>query len=183
MESFFFFFNSRANWELSASFGIKEMQIEGGKEDSKNNNTIRLFFPFWQYVNSLWQHLLKPTWPLFRGVLAQWSLAPRVWDGGKNEGHVHLLLGYPLVCFQLPCLFGTSTETDVALACRIIYSTSWCGMDGLPRPSWSVSGTGWCLLNYDNYKSRLQFFFFFFIVQLSFFSTYSPARVLPGARS
>lgn len=99
-----------------------------------------------------------PTWPLFRGVLAQWSLAPRAWEGGKNEGHVQLLLGYPLVCFKLPCLFGTSTETDVALPCRIIYCTSWCSMEGLPGPSWSVSGTGWCLLNYDNYKSRLQFF-------------------------
>lgn len=93
---------------------------------------------------------------------------------GENEGHAQLLLGYPLVCFKLPCLFGTSTETDVALPCRIIYCTSRCSMDVLPGPSWSVSGTAWCL---HSYKEKLQVFC---SVLLSF-STYSSALVHSGA--
>lgn len=93
---------------------------------------------------------------------------------GKNEGHAQLLLGYPLVCFKLPCLFGTSTETDVALRCRIIYCTSPCSMEVFPGPSWSVSGTAWGLLNYDNDKEKLHVLC---SVLLSF-STYSSA---PGS--
>lgn len=96
---------------------------------------------------------------------------------GKNEGHAQLLLGYPLVCFKLPCLFGTSTETDVALPCRIIYCTSQCSMEVLPGPSWAVSGAAWCLRNYDNYKEKMQVFC---SVLLSF-SMYSSALVHSGA--
>lgn len=96
---------------------------------------------------------------------------------GENEGHAQLLLGYPLVCFKLPCLFGTSTETDVALLCRIIYCTSWWSMEVLPGPSWSVRGTAWCLLSYDNYKEKLRVFC---SVLLSF-STQSRAPVHSGA--
>lgn len=94
------------------------------------------------------------------------SASPECKKGGKNEGHVHLLLGYPLVCFKLPCLFGTSTETDVALSCWIIYCTSWCRMEGLPSYPAGLTGAlacaYWSMTTASTGCS--------FIMQLSFFS-------------
>lgn len=104
-------------------------------------------------------------------VCVRQSLASHVCKKGKkNEGHAHLLLGYPLVCFKLPCLFGTSTETDVALPRWIIYCTSWCRMEGLPSypAGLSAAMAGVCSTMTTASKGCS------FIVQLSFLPMYSP---------
>lgn len=65
--------------ELSASFGIKEIKIVGGRKMLRITILYAFSFPFWSSVKMpLTTPSLIPPWPLFGGVLAaQQSLAPR----------------------------------------------------------------------------------------------------------